>query len=42
MNRPERRNAQGITITYDLDAAFKRACHNDRIHVISLAAPGTT
>lgn len=40
MNRPERRNAQGITMTYDLDAAFKRACHDDRIHVIILAAAG--
>jgi enoyl-CoA hydratase len=40
MNRPARRNAQGITMTYDLDAAFKRACHDDGINVIILAASG--
>lgn len=38
MNRPNRRNAQGITMTYDLDAALKRACHDDAINVIILAA----
>ncbi|MFV3126694.1 enoyl-CoA hydratase [Niveispirillum sp. KHB5.9] len=40
MNRPGRRNAQGITMTYELDAAFKRACHDDQINVIILAATG--
>lgn len=40
MNRPERGNAQGITMTYELDAAFKRACHDDNINVIILAASG--
>ena len=40
MNRPNRRNAQGITMTYDLEAAFKRACHDDNINVIILAGSG--
>jgi enoyl-CoA hydratase len=40
MNRPSRRNAQGITMTYELDDAFKRACHDDTINVIILAASG--
>jgi len=40
MNRPGRRNAQGITMTYDLDNAFKRACHDDQINVIILAGAG--
>ncbi|HEX7784480.1 MAG TPA: enoyl-CoA hydratase [Sphingobium sp.] len=40
MNRPTRRNAQGITMTYELDDAFKRACHDDKINVIILAAAG--
>ncbi|HEY9090207.1 enoyl-CoA hydratase [Parasphingorhabdus sp.] len=40
MNRADRRNAQGITMTYDLDNAFKRACHDDQINVIILAAAG--
>jgi enoyl-CoA hydratase len=40
MNRPGRRNAQGITMTYELDDAFKRACHDDQINVIILAAAG--
>ncbi|PEQ10585.1 enoyl-CoA hydratase [Novosphingobium sp. PC22D] len=40
MNRPDRRNAQGITMTYELDDAFRRACHDDRINVIILAAAG--
>lgn len=40
MNRPSRRNAQGITMTYELDDAFKRACHDDKINVIILAAAG--
>ena len=40
MDRPDRRNAQGITMTYELDDAFKRACHDDGINVIILAAAG--
>lgn len=40
MNRPERRNAQGITMTYELDDALKRACHDDAINVIILAGAG--
>jgi enoyl-CoA hydratase len=40
MNRPSRRNAQGVTMTYELDDAFRRACHDDRINVIILAATG--
>jgi enoyl-CoA hydratase len=40
MNRPGRRNAQGITMTYELDDAFRRACYDDNINVIILAAAG--
>lgn len=40
MNRPTRANAQGITMTYELDDAFKRACHDDAINVIILAGAG--
>ncbi|MGN6819861.1 MAG: enoyl-CoA hydratase [Sphingomonas sp.] len=40
MNRPNRRNAQGIVMTYELDHAFKRACADDQINVIILAAAG--
>lgn len=40
MNRLGRRNAQGITMTYELDDAFKRACHDDQVNVIILAAAG--
>jgi enoyl-CoA hydratase len=40
MNRPDRRNAQGVTMTYELDDAFKRACHDDGINVIILAGAG--
>lgn len=40
MNRPSRRNAQGITMTYELDDAFRRACHDDEINVIILAGSG--
>ena len=40
MNRPKRRNAQGITMTYELDDAFRRACHDDEINVIILAGAG--
>lgn len=40
MNRPEKLNAQGIVMTYELDDAFKRACHDDDINVIILAGAG--
>ncbi|HVY85866.1 MAG TPA: enoyl-CoA hydratase [Caulobacterales bacterium] len=38
--RPERRNAQGVRMTYELDAAFKRAAHDRDVKVIILAADG--
>lgn len=40
MDRPERRNAQGVVMTYELDDAFRRACHDDDVSVIILAAAG--
>jgi enoyl-CoA hydratase len=40
MNRPEKRNAQGTIMTYELDEAFKRACHDPEINVIILAGAG--
>lgn len=40
MSRPEKRNAQGIAMTYELDRAIKRACHDDGISVIILAGDG--
>ncbi len=40
LNRPEKRNAQGLVMTYELDAAIRRACHDDDISVIILAAAG--
>lgn len=40
MNRPEKCNAQGVTMTYELDDAFRRACHDDNISVIILAGAG--
>lgn len=40
MNRPGKLNAQGVTMTYELDDAFKRACHDDDINVIILAGAG--
>ncbi len=40
MNRPEKANAQGRVLTYELDAAFKRACHDDSVRVIILAGAG--
>jgi len=40
MNRPDKLNAQGVTMTYELDDAFRRACHDDDINVIILAAAG--
>ncbi|WP_016747455.1 enoyl-CoA hydratase [Rhizorhabdus wittichii] len=40
LNRPEKRNAQGTIMTYQLDRAFRNACHDDDVHVIILAAEG--
>lgn len=40
MNRPDKRNAQGIRMTHELDAAFKRASHDEDVHVIILAGVG--
>jgi enoyl-CoA hydratase len=40
MARPEAHNAQGLQMTYELNAAFDRAAHDDGIKVIILAADG--
>jgi enoyl-CoA hydratase len=40
MNRPQARNAQGIVMTYELDRAMRRACHDDEVNVIILAGEG--
>ena len=40
MNRPDKLNAQGTVMTYELDDAFKRASHDAEINVIVLAASG--
>lgn len=40
MNRPDKSNAQGNIMTYELDDAFKRACHDDEVNVIVLAGAG--
>ena len=40
MNRPDKLNAQGTVMTYELDDAFKRACHDDEVNVIILAGSG--
>ena len=40
MARPEAHNAQGLTMTYQLNAAFDRAAHDDDIKVVILAADG--
>ena len=37
MNRPEARNAQNLTMTYDLNAAFDRAVADETIRVIIVA-----
>ena len=37
MNRPEARNAQNLTMTYDINAAFDRAVADETIKVIILA-----
>ena len=38
--RAEQRNAQNLAMTYELDAAFKRAAADTEIRVIILAADG--
>lgn len=40
MDRPDKRNAQGVTMTYDLQKAFHYACHDDDVSVIILAGAG--
>jgi len=40
MARPEAHNAQGLQMTYELNAAFDRAAHDDTVKVIILAADG--
>ena len=40
LDRAEKRNAQGTTMTYQLDAAMRRACLDEDISVILLAAEG--
>ena len=40
LDRPQKRNAQGTLMTYHLDQALKRACEDDAISVIALAAAG--
>lgn len=40
MARPEAHNAQGLQMTYELNAAFDRAAHDDAIKVIILAGDG--
>lgn len=40
LDRPEKRNAQGKAMTFALDDAFRRACHDDDVRVIILAAAG--
>jgi len=40
MARPEAHNAQGLTMTYQLNAAFDRAAQDDDIKVVILAAEG--
>lgn len=40
LDRAEKRNAQGTVMTYQLDAAMRRACQDDEVSVIILAAEG--
>jgi len=40
MNRPDKRNAQGATMTHELDEALRRASHDDEVVVIILAGAG--
>ena len=41
LNRPELKNAQGLQMTYDLNAAFDYAAQDDDISVIILAGAGS-
>ncbi len=38
--RPEKRNAQGTRMTYEIDAALRLACDDEAVSVIVLAADG--
>ena len=40
LNRPSSRNAQSVELLYELNAAFDKACQDDEIKVIVLAAEG--
>ena len=40
LDRADKRNAQGTVMTYDLDRAMRRACEDDDVSVIILAAEG--
>lgn len=40
LDRADKRNAQGTVMTYQLDAAMRRACQDDSIGVIIIAAEG--
>jgi enoyl-CoA hydratase len=40
LDRAAKRNAQGTRMTYELDAAMRRACEDDAVSVIVLAAEG--
>jgi len=40
LDRVDKRNAQGTLMTYELDAAMRRACQDDAVRVIVLAAEG--
>lgn len=40
LDRPDKRNAQGTVMTYQLDAAMRRACDDEAVSVIILAASG--
>ena len=40
LDRPDKRNAQGRVMTYQLDAAMQRACQDDSVSVIIIAASG--
>jgi enoyl-CoA hydratase len=40
LNRPEKRNAQGLQMLYDLNEAFNVAARDDEVSVVILAAAG--
>ena len=42
MNRPDKRNAQGIIMTVELEAALKHANHDPEVRVIILAGAGVS